>query len=171
MAMPLRRALGSLLVLLLGAAAVACGPAATRPVTPVSASPIATPSVAVSASDLSGSWVFGSTDEPPAGPVLGCYPFKLWNLQQTGTAVTGDVQACIGPCAAYTEGTRGTNAQGRLTLTGTEKPSPDASPAPVTYDLTFQPGSGHLTGTRNGAPFWAAPFVQKPREGCGPAPL
>lgn len=165
------RAAGAIALLIAGAI-LACGPApAPTPVSSVSAEPAATPGTPVSAQNLTGTWLFGTQNEPSPGPVLGCYAFKLWKLEQTGSAVTGDVLACIGPCSAYTEGTQGVNTGGHLTLTGNERPSPSASPAPVTYDLTFDARTGHLTGTRNGAPFWAAPFVQRPRSECGPAPL
>ncbi|MBU6429601.1 MAG: hypothetical protein KGR26_11355, partial [Cyanobacteria bacterium REEB65] len=100
----------------------------------------------------------------------GCYPFKIWNLTQNGDAVHGSVLACVGPCSAFTEETDGIDASGSLTLSGEAKDNPAASGSAVTYSLSFGTQSQHLVGTRNGQPFWAAPFIQKPASMCGPAP-
>src|SRR2546423_1260718 len=62
-----------------------------------SASPSPTPSSPVTATNLTGAWIFGSDQEPPAGPVVECNPFKLWNLTQTGDQLKGSVEACLGP--------------------------------------------------------------------------
>ncbi len=136
-----------------------------------SPSPTAKPSSSVSAADLTGQWIFGAIEEPPAGPVLGCYPFKLWNLAQTGSALHGSVLACVGPCSAFTEETDGQNSSGSITLSGLARDYPAASGSAVSYALQFNPSTQHLAGVRNDQPFWAAPFIQKPASLCGPAPL
>jgi HD-GYP domain-containing protein (c-di-GMP phosphodiesterase class II) len=43
------------------------------------------------------------------------------------------------------------------------------SECPTKYD----PASGHLRGTRNGKPFWAAPLIEgpKPSKSCEPMPV
>ena len=129
-----------------------------------------TPTATVSAADLTGQWLFGSSDEPSPGPVLACYPFKVWNLTQTGTKLHGSVLACMGPCSAFTEETDGTNASGSVTLTGIAKDDPTATGSPVAYSLQFDPATQHLVGTRNAQSFWAAPFIPKPASICGPGP-
>jgi hypothetical protein len=123
---------------------------------------------APTAADLTGRWLVGTAGEPPAGPVAQCQASTVWNLVQTGEAVKGDVDYCAGPCLADTEGTTGTNRAGRVVLSGTYRGG--GSPEPVAYDLTFDAASGHLRGTRNGAPFWAAPYRQL-TDGCGPVVL
>jgi len=135
----------------------------------VSTVPGPSPSPAPS-STVSGSWVFGDANEPPPGPVVTCNPFRLWNLTQDGTSVKGSVQACIGPCAAFTEEVTGTNVGGVLQLSGEAADSPSSQHTPVHYALRFDAASQHLVGDRNGQPFWAAPFIQQ-TTGCGPRPL
>jgi hypothetical protein len=54
---------------------------------------------------------------------------------------------------------------------GQTQPTPGPSPTsePVTYVLTYNPATRHLTGTRNGKPFWAVPLdVSGPPPSCGP---
>lgn len=163
--------LATLMVGVLGACGPGSGIVGPGPSPSTSSVPSAPPSTSVTAEDLSGAWVFGEAAEPSAGPVVGCYPFKIWNLTQSGTRLTGSVNACIGPCAAFTEETQGTNQNGQVALSGEQADSPQGARTPVTYQLTFDARTKHLTGTRNGKPFWAAPFIQKSPEACGPAPL
>ncbi len=129
------------------------------------------PTASVTATNLTGPWLFGQSSEPSPGPVLACNPFEVWDLTQTGTTLHGSVLACMGPCSAFTEETAGTNASGSVTLTGTAKTDPTATGSPVTYSLQFNPATQHLVGTRNSQPFWAAPFIPKPASVCGPAPV
>jgi hypothetical protein len=155
----------------LGACTVAVStPPGPSPGVTASPSPSPAPSSPVTAESVSGSWVFGDANEPPAGPVVACNPFRLWNLTQDGTNVKGSVLACIGPCAAFTEEVTGTNVDGLLQLSGEAAESPSAQHVPVRYTLRFDAASQHLVGTRNGQPFWAAPFIQQ-ATGCGPRPL
>lgn len=149
---------------------VAGAPAPTPSGASPSPTPSPAPSTSITADNLTGAWVFGSDNEPPAGPVVACYPFKIWNLAQTGEQLKGSVLACVGPCMAFTEEVQGTNHSGQVQLTGEAAESPSAAHTPVTYDLHFDATSRHLVGTRNGQPFWAAPFT-KQASGCGPAPL
>jgi hypothetical protein len=148
---------------LLGACTVAVSPAPGPSPSPTASSP-------VTAANVSGAWVFGDANEPPTGPVVTCNPFRLWNLTQDGTNVKGSVEACIGPCAAFTEEVTGTNVGGTLQLSGEAAESPSAQHTPVRYTLRFDAASQHLVGTRNGQPFWAAPFIQQTTS-CGPRPL
>ncbi|HEY9722084.1 MAG TPA: hypothetical protein V6D47_08720 [Oscillatoriaceae cyanobacterium] len=133
--------------------------------------PTPEPSVTVSAQDLSGQWVFGSANEPSPGPVVACNPFKIWNLTQTGSQLKGSVNACLGPCAAFTEETTGANDAGQVALSGESADTPTGPRQPVTYQLHFDAATQHLIGTRNGQPFWAAPFVKQTSPTCGPAPV
>jgi hypothetical protein len=135
-------------------------------------SPSATPipsSAPITAANLSGNWIFGSANEPARGPVSTCNPFQLWQLSQNNSTLSGNVESCLGPCAAFTEKVSGTNQNGQVQLSGEGKTSFDASPTPVNYQLVFNAQTQHLTGTRNGQPFWAAPYVTPPS--CGPQPL
>lgn len=156
-------ALGALLVAL----STGCDLPLLRQVPPtpaVSASPRP-----VTAKDLSGRWVFGTQDEPSPGPVLGCYPSSLWVLTQNGETLTGGMTTCVGPCGYAYEDFTGSNHDGTVSIIATVHQQPDVPPSTASYSLTFDARTQHLVGTRNGAPFWAAPFA--PRGDCGPAPL
>jgi hypothetical protein len=155
----------------------ACGPIAVNlPAPSPSGSPTAsqnpTPSGSPlpTAANLSGAWVYGDANEPPSGPVVSCNPFRLWNLAQMGNAVTATVNACLGPCGAYQEPSQGTAQAGALHLVGASMESPLSSPSAVSYELSYNAATQHLVGTRNGKPFWAAPFIQQSTD-CGARPM
>lgn len=118
--------------------------------------------------DLSGTWVFGTTGEPAAGPVFGaCGPGNGLRLTQAGDRVTGEETVCAGPCYVPTE-LEGTFRDGQLSLTGTvPEPAEDAGRR-VSYALRYEPATGHMVGTRDGQPYWAAPYglVESPGEPC-----
>jgi hypothetical protein len=131
-----------------------------------STAPSSTPAPSASTftlDDLSGSWTFGSTAEPAAGPVtVRCigYAATTLDLRQTGTAVTGTEAVCMGPCR-LTERLTGMRGPSHLDLTGT---APEGN---VTYSLDLVASTGHLVGTRNGQPYWAARAVSPPgQENC-----
>lgn len=140
--------------------------ASTTP--PASPTPAPSPGTSVTAADVSGPWVFGTTNEPPAGAVptrcIG-YAATTLNLTQTGTNLTGTVSQCMAVCR-LTENLSGTNDHGHVHLTGTAT----ADGTAVTYDLDFNPTTKHLVGTRNGQPFWAAPATPLP-TGPGGCPV
>lgn len=126
------------------------------------ASPLRAP---VSARDLSGNWVFGERREPPAGAVSTCDPTQSLTLTQSGEAtLSGDVTSCGGKCVKL-ESFEGTNQDGLVQATGQYKGNLSESPEPVAYLLRYDATTQHLTGTRNGRPFWAAPWVT-PSPGC-----
>ena len=120
--------------------------------------------------DLSGQWTFGTSGEPPAGPVFGeCPPGSGLRLTQDGERVSGEELVCGGPCFVPTALT-GTYRAGALALTGTVPPPAEEAGREVAYALRFDAATGHLVGTRDGKPYWAAPFVRV--EGLGaPCPL
>lgn len=163
--------LGALLVAL----TAGCDPSLLRlglPAPGPSGSPSGAPTPSprpVTAQDLSGQWVYGTAQEPSPGPVLGCYPSSLWNLTQQGATLSGGMTTCVGPCGYAHEDFMGTNHDGTVSITAKVYQQPDVPPATASYSLAFDPRTQHLVGTRNGEPFWAAPFVQK--TDCGPAPL
>ena len=70
------------------------------------------------------------------------------------------------------ESADGTLAGDTLTLNGQTTASPSTGligmpkPEPLTYVLKLDPTSGHLTGTRNDQPFWAAPFQPATGRAC-----
>jgi hypothetical protein len=133
-------------------------------------SPLPSSSPLPTVANLTGAWVFGETNEPAAGPVVSCNPFRLWNLVQVGSNVKASVEACLGPCGAYQEPSQGTNQSGNLHLVGSSSESPMSSPTPVTYEVSYNVVTQHLVGVRNGKTFWAAPFIQQ-TSGCGPRPM
>jgi hypothetical protein len=109
--------------------------------------------------DLSGGWATGSANEPPAGPVVqhpSCaYNPAVWIVQQSGNTLKtwafpesfnqGIKRAEPGP-------ERVVPSPG--TISGAEVLIADAETRLV---LRYDAASGHLRGTRNGKPFWAAP--------------
>ncbi len=120
--------------------------------------------------DLTGNWAFGSTGEPPAGPVFGeCPPGNGLRLGQTGEQVNGEELVCGGPCYVPTE-LAGTYRDGALALVGVAPPPAEDAGRRITYALRFEARTGHLVGTRDGAPYWAAPFVRVDVENA-PCPL
>ncbi|HEY9854896.1 MAG TPA: hypothetical protein V6D05_04100 [Stenomitos sp.] len=134
----------------------------TPSVPPPSAPPI-------TAENLTGQWVYGTTNEPSPGPVAGCYPWSLWILAQSGPTISGGMTTCVGPCGYAHEDFTGTNSVGTVSITAMVYQQPGVPPSTASYSLVFDPRTQHLVGTRNGEPFWAAPFMQK--NDCGPAPL
>ena len=122
------------------------------------------------AEDLTGAWAFGTSGEPPAGPIFGeCPPSNGLRLEEAQGQVTGEELVCGGPCYVPTT-LAGSRVGDRLTLVGTVPPPAEAAGRQVTYDLRFDAGSGHLVGTRDGAPYWAAPYVRLAGEDP-PCPL
>jgi hypothetical protein len=110
------------------------------------------------ATDLSGGWATGSDNEPPPGPVIrypSCaYNPAVWLIEQSGNMLKtwefpesfnqGIVRADARPArVAPTPGT----------ISGSDVLIADADSK---FVLRHDPESGHLRGTRNGAPFWAA---------------
>lgn len=127
-----------------------------------------------------GNWVpADGNDAAPAGPVPAC--MTHWHLGQEGTqfVLDADRNPDGGPMPTYLqfESATGTLQNGTLTLTGSIAFSPTGSmigmpaPQPVTYVLTLDPAKGHIVGTRNGQPFWAAPFKASTDAACGQLPL
>jgi hypothetical protein len=118
--------------------------------------------------DLSGDWATGSAYEPPSGPVV-LHPScannpAVWIIQQEGNTL----KAWALP-ASFNQGIK------------REGPGPEriaASPGTmsgadvliaeegVRYVLRYDAESGHLRGTRNGVPFWAARQVIARGEIC-----
>lgn len=122
------------------------------------------------AADLSGAWAFGSTGEPPAGPFFGeCPPGNGLQLRQVGDQVSGQELVCGGPCFVPTE-LAGTYRDGVLALTGVVPAPAEDAGRRFSYALRLEPRTGHLVGTRDGAPYWAAPFVRVDVEHA-PCPL
>ena len=110
------------------------------------------------ATDLSGGWATGSSNEPPPGPVV-LHPScahnpAVWIIQQSGNTLTawafpesfnqGVKRAEPGP--QRTAGSPGTISGGDVLIVE------GASRLVLRYDAE----SGHLRGTRNGVAFWAA---------------
>src|SRR5687768_8477950 len=108
--------------------------------------------------DLSGGWATGSANEPPPGPVVqhpSCAQNPaVWIIQQSGNTLKawafpesfnqGIKRA--GPGPERVEGSPGT-------ISGVDVLIVDAESR---FVLRYDTKSGHLRGTRNGAPFWAA---------------
>jgi len=142
---------------------------------------------------LHGAWIFGAgTPEPKPGVVKrsrGCWEGGVeTTLEQKGARVTGTIRwypAAQGaePPFSIQEGEvlEGSRTGNQVNLTGTydrravSQMLEDKSglPAPVhaihKYLLVYNPETGHLVGTKDGKPFWAAPveWILKP---CGPPP-
>jgi len=108
--------------------------------------------------DLTGAWTTGSGSEPPAGPVVHrpqcTYHPAVWIIQQSGNTLKAWAmperfdQGVVrrGPGAARATGSPGT-------VSGADVVIDDGQDR---YVLRYDRESGHLRGTRNGAPFWAA---------------
>jgi hypothetical protein len=110
------------------------------------------------AADLSGGWATGSANEPPPGPVVqhpSCaHNPAVWIIQQSGNTLKawafpesfnqGIKRA--GPGPERVDGSPGT-------ISGVDVLIVDAGSR---FVLRYDTRSGHLRGTRNGAPFWAA---------------
>jgi hypothetical protein len=115
------------------------------------------PTTTVTAENLSGNWVFGSRNEPPAGPVATCVPGQVLAISDQSGDVSGGVSVCAGPCDKV-ETIVGTNTKGRLIMQGEFGGNLSEKPTDVGYDLTYNPATRHLVGTREGVAFWAAPL-------------
>jgi hypothetical protein len=138
------------------------------------------------------------TVELPCGYAYATIPeltSQSWDLQQVGDSITFTtlpdiMQGPTGPnpaCPPHGEKGGGKVTSGQLTLSATAtveaatcpspfygSPSPTPAPTsiPVSYALTFEPTTQHLTGTRNGQPFWAVPLiVSGPPSSCPPMPV
>lgn len=137
-----------------------------------SASPDALDSASVAllapATDLTGGWATGSANEPPPGPVVlhpSCaYNPAVWLIEQSGNRLTayafpesfnqGIKSAGPGP-------ERIAGAQG--TISGVDVRIADGE---TRFVLRYDAGSGHLRGTRDGVPFWAARQHVARTEAC-----
>ena len=110
------------------------------------------------ATDLSGGWATGTVNEPPAGPVRVApecaYNPAVWVIQQSGNALT----AWEFP-ESFNQGIKSADPGPRRiggvpgTISGADVRIADAD---VRFVLRYDAASGHLRGTRNGSPFWAA---------------
>src|SRR5688572_25902049 len=108
--------------------------------------------------DLSGGWATGTANEPPPGPVAqhpSCaHNPAVWIIQQSGNTL----KAWAFP-ESFNQGIkRAEPAPQRIagssgTISGADVLIVDAE---FRYVLRYDAESGHLRGTRNGAPFWAA---------------
>ena len=140
---------------LLGVILIACSPPPPQSV------PVTRDTVVVEmqppVTDLSGGWATGSANEPPAGPVRphpSCaYNPPVWIIQQKGNALeTWAFPESYNQGIARVEPMQKTPAI-RGTISGADVRIGDAD---VRLILRYDETSGHLRGTRNGAPFWAA---------------
>jgi len=158
------------------AAALVVGPVACASTTsrtaPASAATASVPDTKVEllppAVDLSGNWTTGSGNEPPPGPVVhhaSCTRTPpVWILEQAGNTL----QALLIP-ERLNQG---------IVRPGPGPVKPTASPGTISgadvviddgrdrFVLRYDAESGHLRGTRNGAPFWAARQIVERPEPC-----
>jgi hypothetical protein len=135
---------------------VACArpqPASMPAPSDTAAAPALAPAV-----NLSGSWATGSINEPPTGPVVQhptcAYNPPVWIIEQNGNTLKtwvfpesfnqGIMRA--GPGPERVTATPGTISGNLVLITDGD----------VRLVLGYDAGSGHLRGTRNGEPFWAA---------------
>jgi hypothetical protein len=133
--------------------------------------PVAGPSSPIDVEDLSGEWAIGNRNEPPAGPVYACAQDTVLTLKQVDAGVDGVVSTCVGLCDQQEQLT-GENRDGVVTLSGPYHSALDPNQPPVTiaYQLKYDAKTQHLTGTRAGVSFWAAPLVRWAPAGCEPSP-
>lgn len=122
--------------------------------------------LAAPATDLAGGWVTGSANEPPAGPVRqqpSCaYNPPVWIIQQKGNALeTYHFPESFNQGIARKEPVQRTPAVPG-TISGADVVIAGDG---IRFVLRYDAESGHLRGTRNGAPFWAARQVIT-REAC-----
>jgi hypothetical protein len=118
--------------------------------------------------DLSGGWTTGRGSEPPPGPVAhhpSCaYNPAVWIIQQSGNTLKAWVMpesfnqgiARAGPGPEKGAGSPGT-------ISGADVVIDDGQDR---FVLRYDRDSGHLRGTRNGAPFWAARQMIVRTEAC-----
>lgn len=129
--------------------------------------PLAGPSVGVA--NLTATWVFGDRNEPGPGAVATCAPAQTLAIFQEGQALNATVTRCAGTCAQI-ETLEGQNVAGAITLAGSFKGNLQDNPERVSYTLTFDPATRHLRGKRDGASFWAAPWVDPGGAACPTKP-
>lgn len=120
--------------------------------------------------DLTGIWVLGIGDEPPAGPVIACSAPTQWTVSQTGNdlyAVTNGhnpPEHPTHPNVDYVEIVQGKVKNGAFQLEGeVTYYGPDGRQVgdieKVKYEVSYNANTGHITGLRNGQKGWAAPFL------------
>ena len=105
--------------------------------------------------DLTGAWATGSAGEPAAKRIvlrLECnYSPPLWVVQQSGDTV----RAWAIP-ESYAQGVATEQSVSRVGAEGLVSGlDVTMSLSGARYLLRYDPTSGHLRGTLNGAPFWA----------------
>ncbi len=163
---PLR--VGIATALLVGA--LACTSARRTPAAPAATPPLSEPKVDLLAPavDLSGGWTTGSGSEPPPGPVVHrppcTYHPAVWIIEQSGNTLKAWVMpesfnqgiARAGPGPEKVAGSPGT-------ISGADVVIDDGQDR---FVLRYDRDSGHLRGTRNGAPFWAARQMIVRTEAC-----
>lgn len=151
-----------------------CIAACAKAPRPVPASPASEPAIVLEppSVDLSGSWTTGSANEPPAGAVEqhpSCHHNPaVWLIEQTGNSL----KAWLFP-ESFNQG---------IAQRGPGPARVAASPGTISGDnvviddgdyrlvLRYDAPSGHLRGTRNGVPFWAARLRIVRTEACPGVP-
>ena len=149
-----------------------CAPAQSRVAPPPAPAESVTVALLPPAVDLSGGWATGSANEPPPGPVVlhpSCtYNPPVWLLEQKGNAL----KAWLFP-ESFNQGVKRAGpgpekvAPAIGTISGADVRIDDGT---YRFELRFDPESGHLRGTRNGAPFWAARQTIVRTEACPGVP-
>lgn len=137
-----------------------------QPAAPVAPADTVAIELRAPATDLSGGWATGSANEPTAGPVRqqpSCaYNPPVWIIQQKGNGLeTYDFPESFNQGIARKEPVQRTPAI-RGTISGADVVIAGDG---IRFVLRYDAESGHLRGTRNGAPFWAARQVIV-REAC-----
>jgi hypothetical protein len=156
---------GTTLLLCVVAILSGCRPA--RPAAPAPAvADSALAPLALPATNLSGGWATGSDNEPPPGPVrenptCAVNP-AVWIIQQDGNALkTWEFPRSYNQGIARKDPVvRMPAIPGVISGADVRIVSDD-----VRLILRYDAESGHLRGTRNGAPFWAARQIVV-RESC-----
>src|SRR5688500_16176709 len=128
-------------------------------VEPAAAAPQPEPATLVApVVDLSGGWATGSANEPPPGPVV-LHPScahnpAVWIIQQQGNSLKSWAMP-----ESFNQGIKraGPGSERVAAVSGTISGADVLiGDADVRFVLHYDAESGHLRGTRNGAPFWAA---------------
>ena len=139
-------------------AQVSCVPSGSR----AASAPLNQDSVRVElvapATDLSGGWATGNANEPPPGPVVqrpSCaHNPAVWIIEQKGNTL----KAWAFP-ESFNQGIKRSEpgpqrvAGSPGTISGVDVLIVDGESR---FVLRYDAESGHLRGTRNGLPFWAA---------------
>jgi hypothetical protein len=120
------------------------------------------------ATDLTGGWATGVANEPPAGPVTQhptcAYNPAVWIIEQSGNSL----KAWAFP-ESFNQGIKRADpgpqriAGSPGTISGVDVRIADDE---ARFVLRFDAESGHLRGTRNGVPFWAARQIIARTEAC-----